>query len=455
MSTRLLLVEPDPPAGHTGLEGLLSLETSLSCHRVAWKSFDPQTLQTAAADLLVAVDVPQTREALGLFDWLRDHSIDMPAFAVLPADAEENLLRIASETLDDFIVAPLRISELRHRIGRLVDFKRGEARVARRHLIEEIALKQLVGNDPSFLRTLARIPLVARSGAPVLITGETGTGKELCARAVHHLSLRRNYPFIAVNCSALPDHLFENELFGHARGAYTDAHSEQKGLAAMADRGTLFLDEIDSLSTAVQAKLLRFLQEKTYKPLGADRFFHVDVNVIAATSRDLESCVREGTFRSDIYFRLNVLHLHLPPLRDRREDLELLARHFLLSFCPPHGAVHKTLSPNALRKLVLHRWPGNIRELANVLQRAVVFSEGSQILPCHISFSGSAATPENAEGTFREAKGRAIQAFERHYVEELLRKHGGNITRAAREARKDRRVFGRLVKKHGIDREAV
>src|SRR5207247_1989977 len=172
---------------------------------------------------------------------------------------------------------------------------------------------------------------------------ETGTGKELCARAIHHLSSRRSFPFIPVDCAALPDHLFENEFFGHARGAFTDAHAEQKGLVAMAEGGTLFLDEIDALALTAQAKLLRFLEERAFKPLGADRFVKADVHVLAATNRSLEALIRNGQFRSDLYFRLNVLSLHLTPLRDRRGDIALLARHFVDACCVEGDLPRKSL----------------------------------------------------------------------------------------------------------------
>jgi DNA-binding NtrC family response regulator len=251
-----------------------------------------------------------------------------------------------------------------------------------------------------------------------------------------------------VDCGAIPEHLFENELFGHARGAFTDAQSDQKGLAAMANGGTLFLDEIDALSLAAQVKLLRFLQERTYRPLGAERFTKADVNVIAATNCDLEECVQEKRFRSDLYFRLNVLRLSLPPLVKRRSDIQLLARHFLQiesRSCRP-----KSFTPAALRKLELYSWPGNVRELLNVVQRATVLSEGLHILPMHISFSNSHAEVEPSPESFQSARNKTIETFEKHYVEELLEKHNGNVTHAALEAGKERRAFGKLKKKYRL-----
>jgi DNA-binding NtrC family response regulator len=274
----------------------------------------------------------------------------------------------------------------------------------------------------------------------------------LFAHAIHSLGRRRNGPFVPVDCGTLPDQLTENELFGHRRGAYTDAHSDQKGLAAIADGGTLFLDEIDALSPAGQAKLLRFLQEGTYRALGSERIARADVRVIAATNRPIEDAVRQRQFRNDLYFRINVLRLTLPPLRERRSDIAVLAQSFLeKEVCD--GAGPRTFSIPALRHLATHSWPGNVRELRNTVQRAVVGCKGRQILPEHISLAVGADQRGKdipVGVSFRSAKQLAVERFEQSYIEELLQRFQGNITRAAREAGKERRAFGRLVKKYRI-----
>lgn len=342
-------------------------------------------------------------------------------------------------------------------------------------ITEHLALARLIGGDPAFTATVERIPAVARATSPVLILGETGTGKELCARAVHHLSARRHSPFIPVDCGTLPDMLCENELFGHVRGAFTDAHCNQRGLVGMAEGGTLFLDEVDSLTLPAQAKLLRLLQEGTYKPLGADRFSRADVRIIAATNLDLQELVQIKKLRSDLYFRLNVLRLVMPPLRQRRLDIPLLADHFVRLLCDEAGIPRKTLAPAALDRLSAAEWPGNVRELFNVMQQAVVFAEGRTIASQHLALLDDAvpsdggipaahlavahadthAAADAAQGGFREARARAVEAFERAYVENLLRKHHGNVTHSAREAKTDRRAFGRLMKRYRIDRAAL
>ena len=244
------------------------------------------------------------------------------------------LLQRASEFLDDFVLWPTSREEIVQRIRRLVTSSGKASDPVGARLLQEIGFAQLVGEDPAFLRALEKIPSMADSDLPVLITGETGTGKEFSARAIHHLGKRGNYSFVPVDCGAIPDNVFENEMFGHARGGYTDAQGDQKGLAEIADHGTLFLDEVDSLSLAVQAKMLRFLQERTFKPLGANKFVTVDVHIIAATNQNLEDSVRRGRFRADLYFRLNVLRLWLPPLRERPLDIPALAKHFLQSMGP-------------------------------------------------------------------------------------------------------------------------
>jgi DNA-binding NtrC family response regulator len=425
-------------------------ETDFACERTDWAAFRPERLQTCTADLVVFVAAPETRHAEPTFEWLKTHPISSPTLAVLPDDGR--LLQAAAGAVDDFVVWPVREGEWRQRVLRLVAPESGDRAELNERLAAEMGLMRLVGREPGFVRTVARIPLLARSGSPVLITGETGTGKELCARAIHHLGPRRSFPFIPVDCGGVPDHLFENEVFGHARGAFTDAHGDQKGMVAMADGGTLFLDEIDALPPVVQSKLLRFLQERTFKPLGSDRFVRADVNVLAATNRDLEALVREKRFRPDLYFRLNVLSLHLDPLRRRRRDVPLLARHFADAICAEQKVPAKTLSLPVLRKLTLHDWPGNVRELYNAMRRAVVFAEGGSIRVCHVQLDGSGGelSEESETSSFRQARVRAVEMFEQTFVEELMRRHDGNVTRAAREAQKERRSFGRLVKKYGL-----
>lgn len=452
----VLLIQETKGPNRDDIAGLLHSDSEFQVQRASWDTVAVETLNRCKVDLIVAVADRGHCRVVEFFQRLLAHSLGVPTFAVLPDLADDALTRAAIEAADDFAVSPVERSELRHRVARLLPRGRSTMDVVRR-LTHELGLSELVGSHPAFARVVELLPAIGRSDSPVLITGETGTGKELCARAIHHFSHRRNMPFVAVDCAAIPDHIFENELFGHARGAYTDAHRDQRGLIAIADGGTLFLDEVDSLSVPVQAKLLRFLEDRTYRPLGSDRFTRADVNVIAATNGDLESRVRDKVFRADLHFRLNVIRVRLPPLRERHGDVPLLATHFLGALNARNGP-RKSFSSSALRRLAAHEWPGNVRELRNVVQRAFLLCEGPRILPGDLGIAAPApAADEAAEAaaTFRQGRARAVATFERAYVEELLHKHHGNVTRAATEARKDRRAFGRLVKKYSIDRRSV
>ncbi len=334
-----------------------------------------------------------------------------------------------------------------------------------KRLRELQALDRFVGESPAFLKSIDHLPLLARSTACVVISGETGTGKELVARAIHYLGPRAARPFVPVNCGSLPDSLLEAELFGHERGAFTDARQRRVGLIAQADGGTLFLDEIDALSARAQVALLRVLQDHTVRALGSDREHTVDVRFVAATNTSLGTLVHEGRFRSDLYFRLYVLTVDLPPLRSRQSDVVLLARHFINRYAQSGSGVQ--LADDAQRALQRHRWPGNVRELENVIQRALTLAQvetitardlGLELPPPRVSEDApSLAPPIGAPSRpdiiikYRDAKRDAVDAFERDYLTRLLLAHRGNITRAAIAAGKERRDLGRLLKKHRMN----
>ena len=314
---------------------------------------------------------------------------------------------------------------------------------------EKPGLPQLLGESPAFLAEIRKIPLLAQCDVNVLISGETGTGKELCARAIHYLSPRAGRPFIAVNCGAIPVELVENELFGHERGAFTDASTAQGGLIHEAEGGTLFLDEIACLPLLAQVKLLRFLQDKEYRRLGSSKTQQGDVRVVAAMNVDLEEAVREGKLRQDLYYRLNIIPLVLPPLRERREDIPLLARYFLAKYAAKLNKYVTDCSPDVMQLLVLYEWPGNVRELEHTIERAVVLSEQAVIHKADIILPRVAAAAH--QDSFQEAKAKVIAQFERTYIQGLLLAHQGNITKAARAAQKNRRAFWQLMRKHLLD----
>jgi two-component system response regulator GlrR len=319
------------------------------------------------------------------------------------------------------------------------------------HLTRALGVRSLVGVSRSFLSEAAKIPTVAACDAGVLILGETGTGKELFARAIHYLSRRRAKPFVPVNCGALPVDLVENELFGHERAAFTGASTPEPGLIAEAEGGTLFLDEVDSLPLAAQAKLLRFLESKEYRRLGSSQLRHADLRVLAATNAVLEQAVADGRFRRDLYYRLNVVQLALPPLRERQDDVPLLAQHFLERYAREFERGVHGFSPEALRRLLAYAWPGNVRELENAVQRAVILTEAEDGLVAAHDIDLRDGPPAPGAEPFQVAKRRAVAEFERRYVTAVLAACFGNVSRAARAAQKDRRSFWTLVKKYGID----
>ena len=351
--------------------------------------------------------------------------------------------------VDDFLCCPYEEAEFLLRMKRLL----------KRREIESIQTTSgpdtevLIGRSEAFLDTVRQVKLLAQSKAPVIISGETGSGKELLARAIHYRSQRNSRPFIPVNCGALPDELFENELFGHLKGAYTNASSAEKGLIAEAEGGTLFLDEIDALSPAAQVKLLRFLQSGEYRPLGSPRTAVADVRVIAATNTDLAQRVELKLFREDLHYRLNVLTLSVPPLRERDADVLDLANHFVFVYAKEHGRFSPRLAEDALLKLSSYHWPGNVRELESVIQRAIVLREGEVLTAADLELNNN-GNEAQASDLFRLGKLRAIVQFERNFIARLLAAHGGNISRAAKAAGKDRRSFQRLVSKYSLDRKS-
>lgn len=316
----------------------------------------------------------------------------------------------------------------------------------------------LIGRSPRFLQALQSVMQWARVDATVLVCGETGTGKELAARAIHYLGSRRGGPFVPVNCGAITDSLLEAELFGHVRGAFTDAKHDARGMIALAQGGTLFLDEVDSLSPRGQAAILRFVQDHCYRPVGDARFHDSDVRVIAASNAELEALCRAGRFREDLLYRLNLLTVTLPALRDREGDAMLLAQAFVRRLCAQYG-VERSLDDASLAALQSrHPWPGNVRELEHRVHRCFLMADGDRFgLGLAAPAPQPCATPAGAVSAipFAEAKSQAIAEFEQRYVRELLLEAQGNLSLAARLAGKERSRFGRLVKKYGLQRSEL
>jgi two-component system response regulator GlrR len=371
-----------------------------------------------------------------------------PIIAVVENFQFDDVVELLKLGITDFLTPPLKAIDIIPRLCHLREQKSQNEKLTQ-ILKEKIGLKQLVGEDTHFLSEVKKISLMAKCNASVLISGETGTGKELCARAVHYLSLRANKPFIPVNCGAIPVELIENELFGHAKGAYTGASQSYHGLIKEADGGTLFLDEIGCLPFVAQVKLLRFFQDKEFRQLGCTKIHQADVRIITASNTDLGKAVLEGKFRQDLFYRLNIVPIILPPLRDRKADIPILAKHFLAKYALEFNKEINDFSSGAIHKLILYHWPGNIRELENVIERAVIF--------CHQTIMKSAdiVLPYSNEivsqESFKVAKAKTIAQFEKEYIKGLLLANNGNISKAARVAQKNRRALWALIQKHHID----
>lgn len=323
----------------------------------------------------------------------------------------------------------------------------------------------MLGQSAAFEQTRALLHRYAGCDVQVLIEGETGTGKELAAREIHYASSRRERPFVPVNCGALPDNLIENELFGHERGAYTDARHAQPGLIDRARGGTLFLDEVDSLSSKAQVTLLRFLENNEYRPVGGGAARVSSARIVAATNASLEAQVVAGHFRRDLQYRLNALYVRMPPLRERKSDIPLLAEYFLGRVAGRMGGQAKAWTDEALKLLEAHAWPGNVRELENAVLRAYLGAEGAVIgasvlealvTPASVAPTSAAASValNDANLPYVCAKQNAVSAFERSYLLGLMTRAAGNISAAARLSGTERRQLGKLLKKHGIETNA-
>lgn len=388
---------------------------------------------------------------------LNKKSENIPCFCIFHCDKGElnaNLL----QSCCDFVVWPCPPSELFFRLHGLVK---------KVDWVEDTRLQNkfhntMIGESDTFHKVLKRIELFSQCDAPVMIEGETGTGKEMIARAVHYQSARRSHPFIPVNCGALPESLVENEFFGHHKGAYTDATANTKGLIAQAEGGTLFLDEMESLSLKGQVALLRLLQEQEYKPLGASAPIKANIRVVTATNIPLKSLVEQEVIRQDLFYRLNILFVEIPPLRNRSNDALLLADYFLRKYQQLYQSPEKELSMGSKTMIKNHDWPGNVRELENMIHRAFLISRQDTIHTSDFEYDNSFPSQENSlqfisdrclfDVSFNEAKSSVIDEFEKHYLSSLMVQFRGNVTLAAKKACKERRALGKLLKKHGIER---
>jgi DNA-binding NtrC family response regulator len=373
----------------------------------------------------------------------REQEEDLPVVLLTAYGTINDAVEAMRHGAFDFLSKPVDPDHLLLVLDRALGRKRleSENRLLREQIAERLGTRTIIGDDPALQEMMDKVRRVADTDATVLITGESGTGKELVARAIHDLGGRREQPFVALNCAAIPDNLLENELFGHERGAYTGAGEARPGKVEMARGGTLFLDEIGDLSLAVQAKVLRVIQERSFERVGGTRTIEVDVRLVAATNRDLGQAVSERQFREDLFFRLSVFPIAVPPLRERPGDIEALARHFVARACREMKKRPPEVGEAALAALRAYHWPGNVRELENCIERAVILCDGGRLQPSHLGL-GAGAGPDaqvdeanlsavDLPGPLQEASQMAQEWAERTRIRAALASAKGNKTRAA------------------------
>jgi two-component system response regulator HydG len=386
-------------------------------------------LSREAPDVLITDLRMPGMDGVTLLERAREHFPDLIVFLMTAYADVETGIRAMQAGAEDYLTKPLRIEELIVILGRALERRhlRREAAELRARLGEKLHFANIVGASPAMQQVFHTIERVAQTRATVLVTGESGTGKELVAQAIHDRSPRARAPFIKLHCAALAETLLESELFGHEKGSFTGALARREGHFKNADGGTLFLDEIGEISPATQVKLLRFLQERAFERVGGNETIHVDVRIIAATNRDLAKAVAEGHFREDLYYRLNVVNLEMPPLRARPEDVLTLATHFLARFAKENGKTIDGFAPQAVARLETSTWPGNVRELENVIERAVVLCDTPRVTLEHLPIA-----PVAAGRSSLQLPGATLEELERQAILSTLELAGGSTSRAAK-----------------------
>jgi two-component system response regulator GlrR len=434
-AARLLLVDDDP-----GLLKLLGMRLSSEGYQVATAASGPEALrhlQKEKIDLVISDLRMDEMDGLALFGEVQKRHTGLPVIILTAHGSIPEAVSATQQGVFSFLTKPVD----RDALYKAID----EALAQRAPISDDGWREAIVTRNPQMLRLLEQSHMVAQSDVSILINGQSGTGKEVLAQAIHAASPRAAKPFIAINCGALPEQLLESELFGHARGAFTGAVSAREGLFQAAEGGTLFLDEIGDMPQALQVKLLRVLQERKVRPLGSNRDLDINVRIISATHRDLPKAMEKKSFREDLYYRLNVVNLKIPALHERAEDIPLLANHLLRQSAERHKPFVRSFSVDAMKRLVSAAWPGNVRQLVNVIEQCVALSTAPVIGDALVE---QALAGENtALPTFVEARNQ----FELNYLRKLLQMTKGNVTNAARLAGRNRTEFYKLLSRHELD----
>jgi DNA-binding NtrC family response regulator len=454
MSNRVLIVDDD-------VEMCRMLEARLAKrgYEVTWKTSAPEALglvEREDFDALVTDLNMKGMDGIELCERLAGARPDVPVLVITAFGSLDSAVAAMRSGAYDYLTKPFEIEQLDLSLKRAIQHRvlREEVRRLRKYVEQSHRFEKLLGASDPMQKLFDMIERVAGSDASVLITGESGTGKELVARAVHQRSRRKDGPFVALSCAAVPENLLESELFGYEKGAFTDAKSSRRGLLVQSGGGTIFLDEIGDMPLPIQPKLLRALQEKVVRPIGGDREVPFDARIITATNRDMESMLEEKTFREDLYFRINVVHLEVPPLRSRGSDVLLLAQEFLERFAVQAGKQVRTLASLAAEKIMAHDWPGNVRELQNCMERAVALARYDTITVEDLPEKMRGAGPPQVivEGN-DPSELLSMDEVERRYIVRVLAAAGGNKTMAARVLGFDRRTLYRKLAHYGLGGE--
>ncbi|MFA9462026.1 sigma 54-interacting transcriptional regulator [Thiohalorhabdus methylotrophus] len=439
---RILLVDDDP-----GLLRLLSIRLKSGGYQVAAVESGNEALANLAAvrpDVVITDLRMDGMDGMALFDNIRERHPTLPVIILTAHGSIPDAVEATKRGVFGFLTKPFDSSDLMEQVEKALNLS-GGSEEGRDDGRQAPWREEIITRSPLMEDVLGRARMVADSDASVFIQGDSGTGKELMARAVHKASPRAEQPFVAINCGAIPETLLESELFGHKKGAFTGATQDQKGLFQAAHGGTLFLDEIGDMPLTLQVKLLRVLQERLVRPVGATEGISVDVRIITATHRDLAEEMSEGRFREDLYYRLNVVALELPPLADRSEDIPLLATHFLSQLAEKYRKSVKGFAPEAMERLVSAPWPGNVRQLFNVVEQVVTLSP-TPIISEDLVQKALNEDPEELP-SFADAR----REFEREYLARVLQMTGGNVSQAARLAKRNRTEFYKLLNRHHLD----
>ncbi len=451
-TSRILLVDDEAPqrgvlAGYLKKQGHFVVEAGSADEAMS------QLRKTAADIVFTDVKMPGTSGHV-LLDQIRLAYPEATVVLMTAFGTIEGAVAAMRAGAYDFLTKPIDLETLDHLISRAAERQRliSENRLLKEQLVEKYSFDGIICQSSAMQEVLNTAGRVAKSKASVLIRGESGTGKELLARAIHYSSGRSDRAFIAVNCAALSQNLLESELFGHERGAFTGADKQRKGRFEIADGGTLFLDEIGEVPLAIQVKLLRVLQEQSFERVGGSEALHVDVRVVAATNRNLEEMIANGTFREDLYYRLNVVTVEIPALRKRRDDIPPTIEHYLSRYAKEHQRKKMAFSKEAWDALLRYDYPGNVRELENIVQRAVILARGDVITTNELPAVVKGLTreiPEDASGSPKDLPG-AVEKLEKELVFESLRIHGGNQSQAARDLGISERNLRYRLKKWGV-----